>query len=273
MSAQLDRHIQWYPGHMAAAMRRVEQLIAMIDVIVEVVDARVPHSGMSPVLKRISERRPRLIVLTRDDLAEPQTTVKWLMYFERIGQSAVAINAKERKSVKKIAAELQRLAKTRRSETQQRAIVVGIPNSGKSTVINVLCRRAVAATENRPGRTRGVQWFRIEPSLELMDTPGILAPKIESKQSQWMLAITGAIPPQRYDPEEAIAHFTAWLKRHPARDGKIPDLSEFARSRGMAPRGSEGNLHNAARSYIKALNDGTFGRISFEAPADDGKAA
>ncbi len=270
MSAQLDRQIQWYPGHMAAAMRRVDRLIGLIDIIIEVVDARVPHSGMSPMLSKLGGRRPRLIVLTREDLAEPQSTVKWLMYFERSGQSAIAVDTKERKSAKRITAELHRLALQRKG-AQHRAIVVGVPNSGKSTVINALCGRAVAATENRPGRTRGVQWFRLEPSLELMDTPGILAPKIESPQSQWMLAITGAIPAQRYDPEEVVAHFSAWLRRHLPNAEDIPDLIEFARRRGMTTR--NGSLHNAARSYIKAFNDGTFGRISFEHPPNERKAA
>ncbi|MBV8689384.1 MAG: 50S ribosome-binding GTPase, partial [Candidatus Eremiobacteraeota bacterium] len=250
----------------AAAMRRVERLIGLIDIIVEVIDARVPASGTSSVLSKIGGRRPRLVVLTREDLAEAQTTVKWLMYFERSGQRALAVNLKQRKSAKKIAAELHRLAAGKNS--QRRAIVVGVPNSGKSTVINALCGRSVAATENRPGRTRGVQWFRLDPSLEVMDTPGILAPKIESARSQWMLAITGAIPAQRYDPEEVVAHFAAWQRRRGRKTDQFPDLEEFAQQRGMTA-----NLHNAARSYIKALNEGAFGRISFEEPAHDGKAA
>lgn len=268
MTARLDRHIQWYPGHMAAAMRRVEQLIGLIDIIIEVADARIPRSGMSTVLSRISGRRERIIVLTRDDLAEPEATQRWLRLFERSGQAAVAVNAKQPRSAKTIAAELHGLASKSR-KTQRRAIVVGVPNSGKSAVINALCGRNVAATENRPGKTRGVQWFRLDPSLELMDTPGILAPKIESAQSQWMLAITGAIPSQRYDPEEVVGQFTNWLTGVKPRAARAPSLEEFAAQRGN----SRGSLHNAARSYIKALNEGSFGRITFETPTNDGKAA
>jgi len=265
-----EQQIQWYPGHMAAALRQLERFLPLIDVVIEVVDARVPRSGMSTVLTKIAGRRPRLIVLTREDLADPQTTLKWLMYFKQLHEPAVAVNGTLRRSVKKIDSPLRTLATRRRAGVQRRAIIVGIPNSGKSTVINALAGRRAAATENRPGRTRGVQWIRLQPSLELMDTPGILAPKIESAQAQWMLAMTGAIPSERYDPEEIVARFTSWLKETPIRGAEVPDLATFAASRGTR---TGGNLHNAARSYIKAFNEGRFGRMTLEVPPHDGKAA
>jgi ribosome biogenesis GTPase A len=269
----VEQPIQWYPGHMAAAMRRIDRYFRAIDVVIEVVDARVPRSGANTNLASLAGRRPRLIVLTREDLADPAATVKWLMYFERLRRRAVAVNSKRQRSIAKIRPHLAELVSEHGDDGNKRAIVVGVPNSGKSSVINALVRRAAAATENRPGVTRGLQWFRINPHLELMDTPGILVPKIETAQAQWMLALTGAIPSERYDPEDVVDRFTTWLKSQPGKPPDIPDLQTFATRRGFVRRGSTSDLHNAARSYIKSFNDGTFGRLTLEPAPNEREAA
>jgi ribosome biogenesis GTPase A len=153
-------------------------------------------------------------------------------------------------------------------------MVVGLPNSGKSSIINGLLRRAAARTEDRAGVTRQLQWFRVGPNLELMDTPGILVPKIASHDAQWKLALVGAVPRERYDPEDISVRFHRWLTESTKSATKVPDLEAFARARGFMRRGGEVDYHNAAQSYIKDFNDGKFGRITLEpAPDDDAKAA
>lgn len=252
---------------MAAAMRRIERYIALTDIVVEVVDARIPRSGANPALATLAGRRPRLIVLTRADLADAAATVKWLTYFEQLEQPAVAVNGKQPRSIAKIRRPLAELASQKNAgRKERRAMIVGVPNSGKSSVINGLVRRSAAATENRPGVTRGLQWFRVHPLLELLDTPGILVPKIETPQAQWMLALTGAIPRERYDPEDVVDRFATWLNAHRVGSKSIPDLQSFAAARGFRRRENTSDLHNAARSYIKAFNDGVFGRLTFELP-------
>ncbi len=152
-------------------------------------------------------------------------------------------------------------------------MVVGVPNSGKSSVINSLLRRNAARTEDRAGVTRALQWFRVGPGLELMDTPGILVPKISSPDAQWKLAMVGAVPRDRYDPEDVSGRFHRWLMETTQERTRVPDLERFAASRGFKRKGGEPDYHNAAQSYIKDFNDGKFGRITLEpAPYDDAQS-
>ena len=256
---------------MAAAMRRIEEYMKLIDVVIEVIDARVPVSGANPMLDALAGKRPRLLVLSREDLADPVTTIKWLTHLNGLQKRAVAVNGKEQGSVSKANFHLGQLAVQQKGN--QRAIVVGLPNSGKSSIINGLLRRAAAKTEDKAGVTRATQWFRVQPNLELMDTPGILVPKIETPEAQWMLAMTGALPRDRYDPEDVADRFHKWLVEKTERRTRVPDLQSFANARGFLKRGNTADLHNAAQSYIKDFNDGKFGRITFEVPPGDGKTA
>jgi len=269
VTADLERIVQWYPGHMVRAMRRIGQYVALIDIVLEVVDARVPRSGRNPMLDRLIGRRPRIVVLNREDLADPHATKAWIADFARRDLQAIAVDGRSQRSVARLARATTALANARGAPS--RALVVGLPNSGKSSVINGLLRRSAAKTEDRAGVTRQLQWFRLPPNVELMDTPGILVPKIASKDAQWKLAICGAVPRERYEPEEVAAAFHHWLTaRHPRT--KVPDLQAFAAAGGFMRRGGEPDYHNAAQSYIRALNEGTFGRFSFESP-DDTEAA
>jgi ribosome biogenesis GTPase A len=182
------------------------------------------------------------------------------------------VNGREQSSVNKANYFLNQLASGARGT--QRIMVVGLPNSGKSSVINGLLRRAAARTEDRAGVTRQLQWFRVGPNLELMDTPGILVPKISSPEAQWKLALVGAVPRERYDPEDIAIRFHRWLAGATNGRTKVPDLEAFARARGFMRKGGEVDYHNAAQSYIKDFNDGKFGRISLErAPNDDAQTA
>jgi ribosome biogenesis GTPase A len=232
--------IQWYPGHMARAMRRLAEDMRAIDIVVEVADARVPHSGTNTALGKLAGNRPRLLVLSRAQLADEDETQAWLAHYR----------------------DLDALAAERRSA---RVIVLGIPNAGKSTAINALAGRNVARAEDRAGVTRARQWFRMNGSLEIMDTAGILVPRIDTPDAQWKLALVGAVPRARFDAEDIVARFTRWL-REERPQSTIPDLETFAQSRGFVRRGTMVDTHNAAWAYLKDLGDGKFGKISLERP-------
>jgi ribosome biogenesis GTPase A len=245
---------------MARAMRRLATDLKLIDVVIEVIDARVPGSGGNPALGRMVGKRPRLLVLGRSDLADPAETAAWLAHFERNGVPAVEANAKSQADGTALRTRLAGLIAGR---TSARAIVLGIPNAGKSSIINALVRKNVARTEDRAGVTRAAQWFRVQPGLELMDTAGILVPRIDTPEAQWKLALVGAVPRARFEAEDVIACFHAWAAATlPKR--AIPDLETYAQSRGFIRHGTIPDTHNAAWSYIKDWNEGKFGRMTLD---------
>jgi ribosome biogenesis GTPase A len=265
VTADLERVIQWYPGHMVRAMRKIGDYLSLIDVVVEVVDARVPRSGRNPRLDELAARRDRVIVLNRADLADPQLTKEWVAHFAKAGIEAVPADGRSQPSVARVATAMRHLSKKQRGTA--RALVIGVPNSGKSSIINGLLKRSAAKTENRAGVTRQLQWFRLKPNIELMDTPGILVPKIADKSAMWKLAITGAVPRTRYEAEEVVAAFHTWAVALDP-NTTVPTLDSFASTR-FSRRGGEVDYHNAAQSYIRCLNEGTFGRFTFEVPHDE----
>jgi ribosome biogenesis GTPase A len=254
--------IQWYPGHMARAMRRLTEDMRAIDIVVEVVDARVPLIGTNPSLAELAGKRPRLLVLSRAQLADPTLTEAWLAYYAERGRAAVAVDAKDRGGATRLRAAVEALASGRKSA---RAIVLGIPNAGKSTAINALAGRKVARVEDRAGVTRARQWFRAGDALEIMDTAGILVPKIDTAAAQWKLAIVGAVPRARFDAEDVVTRFGNWsAETYP--NAHVPNLETFAQSRGFVRRGTMLDMHNAAWAYLKELGDGAFGRMTLEEP-------
>ncbi|HYL26666.1 MAG TPA: ribosome biogenesis GTPase YlqF [Candidatus Nitrosotalea sp.] len=264
----LEQQVSWYPGHMAKAARRMRELLQLIDVVVEVVDARIVRSGRNPLLDELAARRARVVALTRDDLAEPKVTKRWLAELAGCGYAAVAVDARSARSVARVAALVTQASPLgARTGGILRAMVVGIPNSGKSSIINAILKRSAARTEDRAGVTRHMQWFRLARNAELVDTPGVLPPKISGAGAQWKLALCGAVPQDRYDPQEVAAAFHRWLRARGAAD-RAPDLEAFAAQRGFLRRHGETDYHNAALSYVRAFNDGAFGRISLEDPGD-----
>lgn len=252
---------------MVRAMRKMGEYLKLVDLVIEVIDARAPRSDANPMLDALIGDRERLTILNRDDLADPATTKRWIEHLRARCREAIAAEGRQQQSVGRILAAVKALAKKRAGMT--RGIIVGLPNSGKSSIINGLLKRAAAKTEDRAGVTRQLQWFRLGPGIELMDTPGILVPKIETPESQWKLAMIGAVPRERYDPEEVAVNFHRWLYAKSGGRTSVPDLESFAQARGFARRGGEVDYHNAAQSYIRAFNEGTFGRMTLESPDDD----
>jgi len=256
---------------MAKALRRIREYLRAIDVVIEVVDARVARSGRNAVLDELAGTRTHVVALSRSDLAEAPSTRKWIEAYAERGSVAIAVDGRSRQSVARIARTIAETPNRRSARGASRAMIVGIPNSGKSTIVNALLRRGAAKIEARAGVTRQVQWFRLASNVELMDTPGVLPPKITGAAAQWKLAICGGVPVGRYDAQEVIAAFHDWLSAKRPHN-TVPDLPTFAAARGFVRRGAEIDYHNAAASYIRAFNEGLFGRISLEAP-DDSEAA
>jgi ribosome biogenesis GTPase A len=257
---------------MVRTTRQIRDFLRSVDIVIEVVDARIARSGRNPLLDALAAKQTRVIALNREDLANPATTKRWLDELTERGATAVAVEGRRQGSAARIAVAVTASESRRaRGVKVSRAMIVGIPNSGKSAIVNALLRRGAAKTENRAGVTRQMQWFRLAPNVEVMDTPGVLPPKIRSAAAQWKLAICGAVPRDRYDPTEVVGAFHRWLLERTPRTN-VPDLQSFAAGRGFRKRGGEVDYHNAAQSYISAFNEGAFGRISLESP-DDTEAA
>lgn len=193
--------IQWFPGHMAKARREVAEKLKYVDIVYEVVDARLPLSSRNPMLDQIIQQKPRLILLNKSDLADPIQTQEWVRYFTHEQDASLAINAKENKGINKILPMSKELLREKRErqkfkgmkEQAIRGMCIGIPNCGKSTLLNRLAKKNIAKTGNKPGVTKGQQWLKYGSELELLDTPGILWPKFEDKEIGLKLALTGAI--------------------------------------------------------------------------------
>lgn len=196
--------IQWFPGHMAKARREVAEKIKYVDIVFELIDARLPLSSRNPMMDQIVQQKPRLVLLNKGDLADPIQSAKWRDYFEKKGYYTLIINAQQNKGINKIVPEAKKaLAEKRQREQAKgvkpraiRAMCIGIPNVGKSTLMNRLVGKKIAQTGNKPGVTKGQQWLRSGNDLELLDTPGILWPKFDDPEIGKKLALTGAIKDQ-----------------------------------------------------------------------------
>lgn len=194
-------NIQWYPGHMTKAKRMMAESIKLIDCVVELLDARTPLSSQNPDLPKIANGRPRLILMTKMDLADPEQTAKWIEYFKAQGVVAMEVNARDGKNMNKVVSLINEVCAEKIARNKRRGLVnkplrimvAGIPNVGKSTFINKLVGKSSAKTGNKPGVTKGKQWIKIKKGLELLDTPGILWPKFEDKTVGFHLAYIGSI--------------------------------------------------------------------------------
>lgn len=281
-------NIQWYPGHMTKTRRQIEADLKQVDAVCEIVDARIPMSSRNPDIDSICGAKPRILVLNRMDLADPNATKKWASYFKSKGMAVLATDCKSRKGIgdftpavrNACGEKLERDAK-RGMNRPLRVMVVGIPNVGKSTLINQISGRKGAKAENRPGVTRGKQWVSVDSSLQLLDTPGILWPKFEDPEVGMMLAYTGAVKEGVIDIEELSCRLMELLhKFYPqtllerykvdAPSGTPGwELIELAgRKRGYLVSGGTVNTERMSKVLLDEFRGGKLGKFTLEMPEE-----
>jgi ribosome biogenesis GTPase A len=283
---------QWYPGHMTKARRMMQENIKLVDLVIELADARIPVSSRNPDIDDLAAGKARILLLGKADLADPVRTEAFRKYYESKGILVIDLDARTRKAndqIRKIvekacAAKLERDRKRGIIGRSLKAMVVGIPNVGKSTFINSFAGKASAKTGNKPGVTKGKQWIRLGKNLDLLDTPGILWPKFEDQEVGIRLALVSAIREEILDLNELSLYLLAYLqKEYPevisgkyAREGETfdPDLSmpellnAIALSRNLLLKGGEPDCLRTSRLLLDDFKNGKMGRISLEKPED-----
>ena len=282
-------NIQWYPGHMTKTRRKMEEDLKLVDAVCELIDARIPISSRNPDIDAICGNKPRMIILNRIDLADPEATSAWSDYFRKKGWAVVRTDCKSRKGIDRFQPAVRELLAEKLRRYQERGfvnkplklMVVGIPNVGKSTFINQVAGRKGAKAENRPGVTRGKQWVTVDKGLLLLDTPGILWPKFDDEEVGRRLAYTGAVKGDILDMETLACHLMAMLwKRYP--DAlrqrykiELPEdaqgyelLTEAGRKRGFLLARGEIDTERMARVLLEEFRSCKIGKFTLEMPYD-----
>lgn len=277
--------IQWYPGHMTKAKRMMQENIKLIDLVIELVDARAPLSSKNPDIDELGKNKFRLILLNKADLASEKGNALWTKYFEENGYFVVKINSRSGAGMKQISATIMEACKEKIERDRKRgilnrpvrAMVVGIPNVGKSTFINSFAGRAAAKTGNKPGVTKGAQWIRLNKQVELLDTPGILWPKFEDPAVGVKLAMLGSVNDEILNIEELSMELIKHLEEHfpdviceryqiQKREEPLKVLEEIARVRSCLLKGNELDISKAANILIDDFRSGRLGRLTVEFP-------
>ncbi len=288
---------QWYPGHMTKARRMMQENLSLIDLLIELTDARAPQSGRNPDIDAMANGKSRIIVLNKADLADSRATDAWKACYEKEGILTCAVDARKGSGVRQLKPLIDRACAEKLERNKRRGIVnrpvramiAGIPNVGKSTFINSFAGKAVAKTGDRPGVTKGKQWIRLNKNVELLDTPGILWPKFEDREAGMKLAILGSIRDEITDEGELAVWLLHYLTgaypellaerygisaREPdpaedpasVEDPAIGMLRQIALSRGCLKTGGEADLSKASRAVIDDFRSGRIGRITLERP-------
>ena len=271
--------IQWFPGHMSKARRQVQENLKFVDFVTVLVDARLPLSSQNPMLTKIVGDKPKLMILNKVDLADPVATKEWQDYFESQGIKTLAINSKEQSTVKKVTDAAKSLMADKIARQKERGIqietlrtmIIGIPNAGKSTLMNRLAGEKIAVVGNKPGVTKGQQWLKTNKDLEILDTPGILWPKFEDEEVALKLALTGAIKDQLLPMDEVTIFGLNYFKEHyPAvlqERFKQMDLEHEAPEIIMEMTQKLGFREDYDRFYqlfVKDVRDGKLGRYTLD---------
>ena len=278
--------INWYPGHMAKAKREIEEDVKKVDIVIELVDARIPNASRNPVLNEIIEKKPRLIVLNKSDLADEKANNAWIKYYKENGIEAVLADSNSGQGVKEVINKITEIMSEKIEKEAQKgkigasikAMIVGIPNVGKSTLINKIAGKQTAETGNKPGVTRRNQWIRLNDRIQLLDTPGVLWPKLDNEKLARHLAYIGTIKDTVIDIEELAVHLVDELSqlnkellynRYKIKNDFEYDmayelLEEIGRKRGCLVKGNEVDFTRVANILFEEFRSGKIGRISLE---------
>ena len=279
-------NIQWYPGHMTKAKRAMKEDVKLVDLVIELVDARAPLASRNPDIDSLAAGKGRVILLNKADLASEKANAVWITYFESQGFQVMKIDARAKATLKQLNALIQEACKEKIERDRRRgilnrpvrAMVVGIPNVGKSTFINSFAGKAAAKTGNKPGVTKGNQWIRLTKQVELLDTPGILWPKFEDQRVGLLLAFLGSINDEILEKDELASELADYLRNITPgllkerygieEDGKKPYelLDEIAAARACLTKGGVNDLTKAARLLLDEFRGGKLGRITLEMP-------
>ena len=280
-------HFQWYPGHMTKARRMMQENIKLIDIVVELVDARVPLSSKNPDIDELARNKYRLIVLNKADMADAKTTTAWQSYFEAKGFFVAKVNSQKGAGMKEVKSLIEKVCQEKKARDKKRgilnrplrAMVVGIPNVGKSTFINSFAGKACAKTGNKPGVTKGKQWIKLNKNIELLDTPGILWPKFEDPSVGFALAATGAIKEDVFDREQAVELLLDFLiNKYPEdlqtkyavslenSDDVNSVMTKIANSRGCLKAGGLLDLDKVFQLVLRDFRAGRLGRFTLDEP-------
>ena len=276
---------QWYPGHMTKARRRMEQNLKLVDLVIELTDERTVPSGRNPDIDKMAAGKSRILLMTKSDLADDAVTARWVEYYRGQGIFTAAVNARNGAGLKAVKDLIEQASAEKQARDRARgilnrpvrAMIAGIPNVGKSTLINSLAGKASAKTGNKPGVTRGEQWIRGGKNLELLDTPGILWPKFEDRKVGIDLSLTGTIRDELLDETELAVFLGRCLKDHypgtlherygideAAEDERI--CADIAAARSLLAQGSAPDEKRAAKALIDDFRSGKLGKISLEFP-------
>ena len=280
-------HIQWYPGHMTKARRMMQEDIKLIDIVIELVDARVPLSSKNPDIDQLAGQKSRMIILNKYDLADPAKTSEWEKWFKSKGFYVYKLDARKGGQMKAITAMIQEACKEKIERDRKRgiinrpvrAMIVGIPNVGKSTFINTYAGKACAKTGNKPGVTKGKQWIRLNKNVELLDTPGILWPKFDDQVVGQRLAMIGSIKDEILNIDELSILLIEFLKevypgilsdRYAVDENcdKISILGLIAESRNCRQKGNELDYSKASKMIVDDFRAGKLGRLTLELPQE-----
>lgn len=276
--------IQWFPGHMAKARREVTEKLKLVDIIFELVDARLPLSSRNPMIDQVINQKPRLLILNKQDMADEAETRKWIAYFEERGHKAVAINSLEGKGLQTVTKAAQDILSEKWARMKAkgmkpraiRAMIVGIPNVGKSTLINRLAKKNIAKTGNMPGVTKAQQWIKVGKELELLDTPGILWPKFEDQEIGYKLALTGAIKDTITNMEDLAVYGLRFLALHyPSRmeeryqlsyvhEDLVETFDHIGKLRRVFGPGGEVDYDQVSELIVRDIRSQHLGKLTFD---------
>jgi len=280
-------NIQWYPGHMTKAKRMMQEDIKLVDLLIELLDARIPFSSQNPDIDELGRNKARLILLNKSDLASEKGNLQWEAYFQKKGCHVVKINAKTGTGIKMIHSVVQEACKEKMERDRKRgilnrpirAMVVGIPNVGKSTFINTFAGKACTKTGNKPGVTKGKQWIRLNKNVELLDTPGILWPKFDDPSVGLMLAFIGSIKEELLHTSELawelikrlLDEYPGILEKRYGIKEEDPEhiLYEIAKNRACLLKGGDYDIDKAAAILLDDFQNGRIGRMTLEFPEQE----